>query len=673
MEFLPVRRAISKRDRVVAAVATIATGAILAVAACRDIPPTAPRAHAPAQAAREILDAAHGGTPHFYFLPPMVAARTYSGVFDASLAPIVEICALNNGTCASPLVATYTTTSGVGSEVVRVNTTDQNYLVNWNTGAFPLDLSQIYRITVKVVATELGHCDVRLVNNGSAAKNASTGEDIVLVDGKTLPIKFRVEQGAVAVIGSTGGVAKLDDGAVTLTFPSGAVSAPIAVTATPIAAGSAAASDGSVIAGTQYEFQPSPTTFASPVTLTLSYPSALSPRVKASRLAICKMTSGACVALQGGGPNTTNRTVTAPVSSFSVYGLTTFPEMLYRVPSTATDFETDGWFLHLAAGEVPFPKNIAVGFDGPFASWSPDGSKLAYDVGGGGFDHDQELHIVDADGTQDHKLLDDARCRPQWSSDGTRLLVGKGSPFTAADDFVIIAVDGTVLERFHGLAVGSPTNGWVMAPCTQAWAPNGQIAFKATRYANTDSESTGIWVMNPDGTNLRLLISAEPNDHGFPPLAWSTDGSRVAFFANWAGTIVGSGVYVASADGTNLRRLLPRLQEYAWSTVAGDNRQVFMASGDPYRGDYYGYGNSREGFPWADGIYVIAADGTNQQPVVLNCAGCADVPLNPSWSPDGRRIAMEWQGTTYFVNIDGSGLQALFSSSPRALSALWRP
>ena len=38
-----------------------------------------------------IEDAAHNdGNEHFYFLPPMVPQPSYSGVFDATLAPVVR-------------------------------------------------------------------------------------------------------------------------------------------------------------------------------------------------------------------------------------------------------------------------------------------------------------------------------------------------------------------------------------------------------------------------------------------------------------------------------------------------------------------------------------------------------------------------------------------------------
>src|SRR5947209_7969667 len=69
-----------------------------------------------------ISDAVHeGGTPGFFFLPPMVAQPTFSGTFDAditTLNPAIAICDITNGPdkdCGgaggAPAVIVYTTTS----------------------------------------------------------------------------------------------------------------------------------------------------------------------------------------------------------------------------------------------------------------------------------------------------------------------------------------------------------------------------------------------------------------------------------------------------------------------------------------------------------------------------------------------------------------------------------
>lgn len=145
-----------------------------------------------------IEDAVHqNGNEAFYWLPPMVDAPSLSGVFDGTLAPEVTVCAWTGSACALPLVAHFTETTGPGSETVRLVAEDELYIVNWHTDEFGLDPSTTYRIVASVDGQELGHADVDVVSTGKELKNADTGEYIALKDGRTLPIKFRIEEGAL--------------------------------------------------------------------------------------------------------------------------------------------------------------------------------------------------------------------------------------------------------------------------------------------------------------------------------------------------------------------------------------------------------------------------------------------------------------------------------------------
>ena len=157
---------------------------------------TAPKTALPRFA---IADAPRDYKPGFYWLSPMVKQPNATGTFDASLAPTVEICELVDDACAA-VIATYATTSGTGGEVVRIQ--DQHYRVNWHTDQFALNDGSIYRISVRAGAngTLLGYADVQPVANGSVLKTIDGDEFIGLVDGRTLPIKFRIETGIVGHI-----------------------------------------------------------------------------------------------------------------------------------------------------------------------------------------------------------------------------------------------------------------------------------------------------------------------------------------------------------------------------------------------------------------------------------------------------------------------------------------
>jgi hypothetical protein len=174
------------------------TGAVAVVLAAACSEPTAP-ARAPEQGpATTISDAAHAGGPsHFYFLPPMVKApASFSGTFDATLSPSVEVCALS-GTACGATVATFTT-SGSGSERVRVD--GGKYIVNFHSGSFSLDPSQLYRISVFVGAVRLGYADLKVVRSGGDLKNVDPDQYVALKNGATLPIAFRIEQGIAGAV-----------------------------------------------------------------------------------------------------------------------------------------------------------------------------------------------------------------------------------------------------------------------------------------------------------------------------------------------------------------------------------------------------------------------------------------------------------------------------------------
>src|SRR2546426_12422192 len=98
---------------------------IVALIACAEREPAAPRSPRPLA---DLSDGEHGGNTHFFFLPPMVQAPNLTGVFDGSLlgSTSVEICEWAGVACTQPLTARYTSTAGVGSEVLRVVPEDRS-------------------------------------------------------------------------------------------------------------------------------------------------------------------------------------------------------------------------------------------------------------------------------------------------------------------------------------------------------------------------------------------------------------------------------------------------------------------------------------------------------------------------------------------------------------------
>ena len=129
-----------------------------------------------------LSDGSVAAGSHFYFLPPIGHQASFSGDFDGSQWPVVRICEMAGGSCRLE-VAAFSRTSGTGGQLVTVDSEMEWYQVNWKTWQIPNyspDKTRTYRIRVSVGAQELGFADVWV------------GPSF-----PTIPIKFRIEQGAV--------------------------------------------------------------------------------------------------------------------------------------------------------------------------------------------------------------------------------------------------------------------------------------------------------------------------------------------------------------------------------------------------------------------------------------------------------------------------------------------
>ena len=147
-----------------------------------------------------INDAAHGGDgERFYFLPPLVPNPGVSGVFDGSVSPVVEIVTLSSDGTYDPddptaHIAVFT--MGEGSGYIKMGLEDEHYAVNWHTKNYELYIDLTYRIRILLDTEELGFADVVVVNSGQDIKTADSDETKALKNGRTIPIKFRIEEAA---------------------------------------------------------------------------------------------------------------------------------------------------------------------------------------------------------------------------------------------------------------------------------------------------------------------------------------------------------------------------------------------------------------------------------------------------------------------------------------------
>jgi hypothetical protein len=138
----------------------------------------------------------------FYFLPPLVEQPRPSGVFDPSRSSVVYVCPLG-GSLSSPPAAVCTA-AGIRTSDPAVDVNGQHYHSNWQIDRNLFPPGSYYRICVLDQSlAEWGHADVYLGGTGAEFKHIDRSEFVPLLDGRTLPIKYRIETGAVPRAGSS--------------------------------------------------------------------------------------------------------------------------------------------------------------------------------------------------------------------------------------------------------------------------------------------------------------------------------------------------------------------------------------------------------------------------------------------------------------------------------------
>jgi tol-pal system beta propeller repeat protein TolB len=146
--------------------------------------------------------------------------------------------------------------------------------------------------------------------------------------------------------------------------------------------------------------------------------------------------------------------------------------------------------------------------DGGVATWSPDGSKIAFRSFRDG---NHEVYIMNADGSNQHNVTNHPAedVLPDWSPDGSKIAFASKR---SSGDFAIytMSTDGSNVRKLTDDS---------MFAANPRWSPDGKQILFADGFC--DPCDNDLWVMKADGKNPKQVTNTPENE---PPGEWSPDG-----------------------------------------------------------------------------------------------------------------------------------------------------
>jgi TolB protein len=281
-----------------------------------------------------------------------------------------------------------------------------------------------------------------------------------------------------------------------------------------------------------------------------------------------------------------------------------------------------------------------------FASWSPDGKRLAFYTVRKDDEEIQKKHhmvnerllyVMDAKGENQKRLLDFPIADFGWAPDSRRLYFI--SAYESPDRDLPEVINGTrsplayvyVLDTQTGAINRLPGSG---LHCSASWSPDG--ARLAVTFGTKDD--SGIHLITSDGGRSERLTDGSTMD--FHPV-WSPDGKSLAYisYSKTNTDAENSGVFVIAANGAGKKRASKETPSYImWSP---DSSTLLLQSASTAR----------------------LIDPNGQKQVALSEETVLRTIMNATFAPTGKKVIFysndsgDWK--IYSADLDGRKLKMI--------------